>query len=321
MPLVTDSSYHAPFWMQNAHFSTIYPSTLRRVAGITYTRERLELADGDFLDIDWSFAHQPHSSNPPLALLTHGYLGNSTRQYMLGAVRAFNEAGFDALAWNHRGLSGEANRLEKMTTHGSTDDLAEVVHYALAKGYTSISLVGFSKGGNLALKYAGEQGSQLSNCIQSLVAVSTPTDMPGSMAACRGTFYEWYFLRKLRKFLSTRKHLIDQQLYAQFDRYRTLDDFSNEYISPFFGWKDYAEATSALPYLPNIRVRSLLLNAQNDPILSPSCSPKTLARQSDYLWLETPRLGGHCGFYEASKDGLYWVDRRIVNFVQQESKL
>ncbi len=324
MPLIKESSYQAPSWIRNPHVSTIYPSSFRRVHGIRYSRERLELNDGDFLDLDWSHAavQNEHnqlasSSDKPLVIFSHGYLGNSTRQYILGSVKAFNQAGYDALVWNHRGLSGTCNRLEKITTHGSTDELEEVISYALTKSYTELILIGFSKGGNQLLKYAGESGSAIPKAVKAMVAISSPTDMVGSMAACRGTFYEWYFLKKLRKFMTLRQHLIDPKQYAEFARYRTLDDFTNEYVSPFFGWSNYAEATSALPYLSTIQVPTLLLNAQNDPILSPSCSPEEMARHSDYLWLETPRLGGHCGFYEQSSDGIYWVDRRTVEFVSE----
>ncbi|PKK37763.1 hypothetical protein BWI96_04665 [Siphonobacter sp. SORGH_AS_0500] len=324
MPLITHSSYKAPKGFRNPHLSTIYPSTFRRVQGVTYVRERLELTDGDFLDLDWSYATGDHLDNTlisstkrPLAIISHGYLGNTTRHYVLGGVKSFNLAGYDTLAWNHRGLGGTCNRLEKITTHGSTDELKEIISYALTRGYTFLILVGYSKGGNQILKYAGELGAALPKAIEAMVAISTPTDMAGSMAVCRGTFYEWYFMRKLRKFMATRQHLIPPTQYAEFARYRTLDDFTNEYVSPLLGWKNYAEATSALPFVEHIQVPTLLLNAQNDPILSPSCSPEALARKSDYLWLETPQMGGHCGFYEKTTDGLCWADRRSVEFVSQ----
>ena len=331
MPILETSAYVAPRFMRNAHFSTVFASAYRRVTGVSYTRERLELPDGDFLDLDWSqgaggegqganagvnllLAPRPQ----PLAILTHGYLGSTTRQYMRGAAKAFNAAGYDVLAWNHRGLSGEANRTERVTTHGSTDDLGAVVNHALARGYTHVVLVGFSKGGNLTLKYLGELGEKAPAAIRSAVAISVPTDLDGSWAACRGTFYEWYFTKKLRDFMTARQTVIPPERFREFSRFRTLDDYTTEYIAPLFGWKDYrdyCEQCSALPYLRNVRVPSLLLNAQNDPVLSESCSPAELARQSDFVFLETPTHGGHCGFYEKSTDELYWMDRRAVAFV------
>jgi predicted alpha/beta-fold hydrolase len=338
MPILEHSAYVAPRLMRNAHVSTVFASTYRRVSGVHYTRERLELPDGDFLDLDWSVSSSQlavHSSqiensdfafsvncelptvNSKLAILTHGYLGSASRQYMLGAAKAFNAAGYDVLAWNHRGLGGEANRTERVTTHGSTDDLGAVVSHALRRGYADLALVGFSKGGNLTLKYLGELGEATPTAIRAAVAISVPTDLDGSWAACRGTFYEWYFTKKLRQFMAARQAVIPPERFREFARFRTLDDYTTEYIAPLFGWKDYrdyCEQCSALPYLRTIRVPSLILNAQNDPVLSESCSPADLARQSDFVFLETPTYGGHCGFYEKSTDELYWMDRRAVEF-------
>lgn len=337
MPLVDPSSYRASPWMRHAHASTILPNSFRRVQGIQYQRERLELPDGDFLDLDWNVSSMtsehvpmtnesnstgrwsPATGHCKLALLTHGYLGSSTRQYMLGAVKAFRRTGYDVLAWNHRGLGGEPNRLEIMTTHGSTHDLAAVIDHARARGYQSITLVGFSKGGNLALKYAGELGTNLPTAIRSVVAVSVPCDLRGSWDACRGTFYGWYFQRKLHQFMRYRKALIPPERFRELARLRTLDEYTNHYVAPLYGWRDwqeYCERCAALPYLPAITVPTLILNAQNDPVLSPGCSPVELARTSDHLFVETPRYGGHCGFYERAADGLYWVDRRVVAFAE-----
>jgi hypothetical protein len=321
--------------MRPAHVSTVAPNFFRRVQDIQYQRERLELKDGDFLDLDWALMtnDQLPVTNSKLAianwslvtghcklvLLTHGYLGSSTRQYMLGAAKAFRAAGYDVLAWNHRGLGGEPNRLEIMTTHGSTDDLAAVIDHALARGYSSITLVGFSKGGNLALKYAGERGTDLSAAIRSVVAVSVPCDLRGSWDACRGTFYGWYFRRKLEQFMQHRRAVIPPERFRELARFRTLDEVTDHYVAPLYGWRnwqEYCERCAALPYLSSIRVPALILNAQNDPVLSPGCSPVELARTSDTLFVETPRYGGHCGFYEKSADGLFWVERRMVEFAE-----
>ena len=131
MPIIKPT-YKAPLLFQNPHISTLYASVLRRVEGVNYIRERLNLSDGDFVDLDWSFgfAQLPNINTPPpgagglsLVIITHGFLGNSQRQYVRGTVKAFNENGWDALGWNHRGLGGEPNLLEKMTTHGSTMEL------------------------------------------------------------------------------------------------------------------------------------------------------------------------------------------------------
>jgi len=330
MPVIETSAYRAPRLLRGGHLSTLLPSVARRVRGVTYVRERLDLPDGDFVDLDWSKCgagignegfEKFHNPQPPirnLVILTHGYLGNSTRPYMLGAAKAFNAAGYDALAWSHRGLSGELNRLPKLTTHGSTEELAAIVPHSLAKGYTRLVLLGFSKGGNMTLKYAGELGANLPPEVQSVMAISVPADMVGSVGAFRGSFYERHFSRKMQKFIAFRQPLFSPTDFPDVARLRSLDDLTTHYVAPimgFSGHRAYYEQTSSLPVLNNIRVPTLILNAQNDPVLSESCSPRDLARNSDFLFLETPTFGGHCGFYEKSSDDLYWMDRRAVEFV------
>ena len=340
MPIVETSAYRAPLWMRHRHLSTLIPNSFRRVDGVTYQRERITIWDGDFLDLDWSFSmtsdHLPVTNEKALRLdraanrcislvtghrslviVTHGYLGNSTRPYVLGAAKAFNQAGWDVLAWNMRGLSGEMNRLEKVTTHGASDDLEAVIHHAQRKGYTRIALVGFSKGGNITLKYAGEQGDALPPAIKSVVAISVPCDLTGSVEAFRG-FYEWYFVRKLKAFTSLRRELIPADVFGELAPYQSLDEFTTHYFGPLHGYRDardYYTRCSSLPVLHRIMVPTLILNAQNDPVLSQSCSPRDVARCSDWVFLETPEHGGHCGFYEANSDGLYWMDKRAVDFI------
>jgi uncharacterized protein len=316
MPIIT-STYHPSFIWRNPHVSTIYPSAFRKVLGVNYTRERLELSDGDFLDLDWS---KSSDSNPKLAILSHGFLGNTTRPYLLGGVKAFNSDNYDVLAWNHRGLGGENNRFEKITIHGSSDDLEEVISNALSKKqYAEIILVGYSKGGNISLKYAGEKGKNIPSEIRKIVAISSPTDLQGSVDVMgKDGFYTERFKSKLLKFLLNRPELIDNKTLKEFPKFKYLDDFTDNYIAPLSGFKDardYYDKCAAIHVVDKIRVPTLILNAQNDPVLSESCALLNFAKTSDYIFSEMPKHGGHCGFYMPNSDGLYWGDRRMMEFV------
>ena len=321
MPLI-ESKYKAPnFLFRNRHFSTVFPSMFRKVKGINYQRERLEIPDGDFLDLDWSFANQYAGTKPKIAILTHGLLGDSKRGYMLGCVKAFNLAGWDVLAWNHRGLSGEPNRLERMTIHGSSDELGFVIDHAIKKGYEHLSLVGFSKGGNISLKYAGEKGDNILPQIKSVVAISAPCDVYDSVLVMSPKgFYSNIFRDKIKKFLKGRTHLVNPKKIKEMKNYQTLDEYTGGYIAPLHGFKDakdYYQQVSCYPVLHNIRVPSLLLNSIDDPVLSEKCAAKDIAVNSKFLFVETPQHGGHCGFYEANENGLYWSDKRIVEFAEK----
>ena len=106
MPLIVESSYRPPAYLLNGHWETIIPSTFRKITDVAYQRERLELADGDFLDLDWL-----KQSSAKLVIISHGLEGSSERHYAKGMAKFFYRHGWDALAWNCRGCSGEMNRL------------------------------------------------------------------------------------------------------------------------------------------------------------------------------------------------------------------
>lgn len=319
MPILQSSYLPSRIW-RNPHVSTIYPSAFRKVNGVNYTRERLELSDGDFLDLDWS---ESSKNNPKLAIFTHGFLGNSTRPYVLGGVKAFNSVNYDALAWNHRGLGGENNRFEKITTHGSSEDLAEVINYVLSKKqYTEIILVGYSKGGNISMKYAGEKAENIPSEIKKIIAISSPTDLQGSVDVMgKNGFYTERFKTKLIKFLLNRSELIDNQILKDFSKFKYLDDFTDNYIAPLHGFKngrDYYEQCAAISVVNKIKIPTFILNAKNDPVLSESCAMLDVAKYSDYIFTEVPNHGGHCGFYQPNSDGIYWGDKRIIEFVGKD---
>lgn len=318
MPVLPQPRYRPPAHQWNRHLQTILPNVFRRVEGVQYVRERLELPDSDFLDLDWSYAHASKPTTQ-LAILTHGLLGNAQRGYMFGMARALNRAGWDVLAWNMRGLSGEPNRLERMTTHGGSDDLAQVIDFVLReKSYKDLSLIGFSKGGNISLKYVGERENSIPTAVKSVVAISAPCDVLGSVHAMgNNSLYALMFRDKLKAFLQTKEKIIGSEKLRKILSYRTLMEVTERYIAPLHGFssaEDYCLRCSALPYLSQIRVPSLLLNALNDPVLSLSCSPYEIAEQSDYLFLETPRLGGHVGFSHFNDENT-WAERRTLEFL------
>ncbi|MBT8185738.1 MAG: alpha/beta fold hydrolase, partial [Eudoraea sp.] len=170
MPLV-NSDYNPPLLFKNGHFSTVYSGLFRKVNGLEQHRERLELPDGDFIDLDWSFSGL--ASNK-LVILLHGLEGNGQRPYITGSAKAFLNKGYDACAVNFRGCSGETNRLYRSYHSGATRDLDDLMNHLLKmRKYQEIYIKGFSLGGNLALKYIGEQ-KVLPPELRAVIAVSVP---------------------------------------------------------------------------------------------------------------------------------------------------
>ena len=121
MPVIPHSSYPGPpAYLRNGHLQTVVPSVFRKVKGVDYERERLELPDGDFLDLDWL-----DSRSKRLLIVTHGLEGDSHRHYVKGTAKLFSAAGWDVLAWNCRSCSGEMNRAFRLYNHGEMATLPQ----------------------------------------------------------------------------------------------------------------------------------------------------------------------------------------------------
>jgi len=323
MPLIKNTTYQSPRWLINRHWQTIYPNIFRSVKGVQYQRERLDTPDGDFLDLDWwrSVSKKPKR----LVILSHGLEGNSQRAYIKGMARAFYQNDWGVLAWNMRGCSGEANRLLCAYHSGFTIDLATVIAHVLALGdYEEIALVGFSLGGNLTLKYLGEQGGNLSSKITRAVTFSTPLDLSSCAAELRkrhNFVYSRRFLKSLKQKVKTKMvqfpGALDQAILKHM---KTLPDFDELYTAPVSGFEsaqDYYTKSSALYFLDTIAIPTLIVNAQNDTFLAPPCYPQEQVARLDKVFLETPAQGGHCGFTPIGSKNIYWSEQRALAFVEQ----
>ena len=157
--------YPRPRLLFHPHIETIYPSLLRKVNLVAYERERISTPDQDFLDLDWL-----KQGSTKLVIISHGLEGNTSRPYVRGMAKAFYNAGYDVLAWNYRGCGEEMNRSLRFYHSGATDDLDYIIQHINKKNtHSEISLIGFSLGGNLTLKYLGERGKQLQSIIKRAV--------------------------------------------------------------------------------------------------------------------------------------------------------
>ncbi|MDZ7647158.1 MAG: alpha/beta fold hydrolase [Cytophagales bacterium] len=313
MPLVESSAYQPPFFLFNNHVETIMPSIFRTVPG-SYTRERIELHDGDFLDLDWF-----SKSGNKLVIVSHGLEGNSERHYAKGMAAYFFKQGWDAVAWNCRGCSGEINRLPRFYHHGATDDLAAVVDYAVEKNYKHIALVGFSMGGSMTLKYLGEQG--IHTKIKSATVFSVPCHLGSSASELEkpaNKFYLQRFLKKLEKKMLAKSHLFPELISIKgFKNISSFREFDNRYTAPLHGFADaddfYSKASCG-PYLSTIQTPALIVNAINDPFLPEACYPYALAKDHASVHLETPNKGGHVGFSLKTLSE-NWMEKRAFEFI------
>ncbi len=323
MPFVTPSSYQPPIYLRNGHLQTIVPSLFRPCDAGLYQRERIDTEDGDFLDLDWSRVGSRH-----LGIISHGLEGNSHRPYMVGMARKLNQNGWDALAWNYRSCSGEINRKLRFYHNGSIDDLDTVVRHALRdQRYEKIVLVGFSLGGNLTLVYLGSPDVQPPRQVVGAAVFSVPCDLAASaavLATAQCKPYMRNFLSSLHQKIRAKMQLMPGRIDdSGFHHIKNFKHYDDRYTAPLHGFKsaeDYWEKCSSRAYIPNIRVPALIVNAQDDPFLADECYPVKAASESPYIYLETPRSGGHVGFIEFNGDNSYWSENRAMNFMQHLPK-
>ena len=313
MPLISKSDYNPMFLFSNAHFQTIYPPLFRKVKGVNYVRERIFTPDRDFIDLDWSKVGADRA-----VIVSHGLEGHSRRSYVLGMIKAFNTRGWDGIAFNFRGCSGEPNRLLRSYHCGATEDLHTVVSHVIEKtGYSCISLVGFSVGGNLTLMYLGEKNDILPSLIKSAAAVSVPCDLESSSKKLAQRSNMLYMKRFLKMCHNKMKIMPGKINDANYDSIKTFEDFDNRYTAPIHGFlnaKDYWSKCSCKQYLDGINIPTLLINAQNDPFLGEACYPLEEARNNPYLFFEMPKSGGHVGFVDFKSNGEYWHETKIAAF-------
>ncbi|EGB16539.1 alpha/beta hydrolase fold protein [Pseudodesulfovibrio mercurii] len=321
MPVLPIPDYRPPFPFASGHLATLYPPLFRLTPLTAPEPERVELADSDFLDLDWHRSRTGETNR--LVIVSHGLEGNARRKYTLGMAVMANALGWDAACWTQRGCGDEPNRLPRCYHSGETNDLHEIVLHCLATGrYDKIVLIGFSMGGNQILKYLGEDPDRVPAQVAGAVAFSTPCDLDAAerVISAHRVYFE-YFMRGLREKMREKGERFPEVVDAsQLKGIRTLREFDNRFTAPIGGFADaadyYAKASS-LQFLRAIRVPTLLVNAQNDPFLTPSCFPVTEAMSNASLFLEMPLYGGHVGFVAKDRDNVYWSERRAETFLRE----
>ncbi|MEM8895109.1 MAG: alpha/beta fold hydrolase [Bacteroidota bacterium] len=320
MPYIESSNYRGPKVLFNGHMQTVIPAGLRRVKGYpSLNRERINTWDNDFLDLDWARA-----SNSKLVIISHGLEGNSTRPYMLGMIKAFCGSEYDILAWNYRGCSGEMNRAPRLYHSGATDDLSFVISHAINKGYKDILLVGFSLGGNLTLKYLGEETTECHPEVKGGVVFSVPLDLHACSVQINrkeNYIYSARFTRSLKRKVLDKSAQYPELLDAsKLPQMKTVYDYDEHYTAPFHGFEnaiDYYTKCSSKFFLPGIKVPTLVVNAANDPFLAGDCFNPRLFEDLDQVYFELPQDGGHCGFASYKDGGMFWSEKRALAFAQE----
>jgi uncharacterized protein len=195
-------------------------------------------------------------------------------------------------------------------------------HVLEAYDYDELALIGFSLGGNVVLKYLGEQTRQVNARLKAAAVLSAPCDLAcsaGKMAEPQNALYMKRFMHELHKKIRLKMQLFPGKIDDRdFQRIRTFKEFDDRYTAPLHGFKsalDYWAKASSKPYLTDIAVPTLLVNALDDPFLTPACYPYHEALSNPCFFLETPGSGGHIGFVSFHPSGEYWSESRAIEFL------
>lgn len=321
--MIINSSFKPAWWLTNAHAQTVYATLTRRIKAPIDSVERFELPDGDFIDLAW--AVNGLSLDAPLVIFLHGLGGGVDSTYVAGQLRAYNRCGWRGVLMHFRGASKEPNRMARAYHSGDTADLNCLINMLSDREpNTKKALVGVSMGGNVALKWLGENPSQ--TAVHAAVAISVPYQL-GRVAdrVNQGfsRFYQAHLLQRLREVLLRKLDKYGESLplsRRDIESARCFWTFDEKITAPLNGFSHvhaYYREASSRQFIANITIPTLLIHSLDDPFMTPAVVPHA-DELSAQVTLELSARGGHVGFIAGSVPGkpIYWLDQRVPEFLE-----
>jgi predicted alpha/beta-fold hydrolase len=306
------------WWCRGPHLQTLWPYLFRRTPRVALRRERLELPDGDFLDLDWTL-----NNSGPIVIVLHGLEGSSDSKYARGLLKAVHNHGWRGVVMHFRGCSGEPNRLPRSYHSGETSDLAYVVNLLHQREPdVPLFVVGFSLGGNVLLKWLGEVGNQAP--IKAAVAVSVPFLLGESAKRLDQGFsrvYQWGLMRSMRNAVAEKRRRMKLPLKIEdlsaLRTFRDFDEHVTAVLHGFTGADDYYARSSSRQYLKGIQMPTLIVQSRDDPFMTDAVIPQS-GGLSPAIELELYDSGGHVGFVMGGClwSTEYWLERRILRYAK-----
>ncbi len=321
MPIIK-SDFKPAWWLRGAHQQTTWATIFRKVPELEITNERLELDDGDFLDLAWS-----GSKDGEIVLILHGLEGNKDSPYAKGIMHTLSSAGYRCCLIHFRGCSDEPNRLPRSYHSGDTGDLQQVVDHIQKYLQRKIfAAIGYSLGGNALLKWMGEKGDDAE--VNTAVGISVPFTLHHAaerMAKGLSRSYEKHLVSRLQEKYRQKFSDTPSPLDIEIDQMETFFLFDDQVTAPLHGFKDvndYYEKSSCAQFLQHITKPTLILHAKDDPFMWPSSVPAENELSAD-VRLELSEKGGHVGFISGTLPwkSEYWLDQRILAWLSSQKEM
>jgi uncharacterized protein len=269
---------------------------------------------------------QPERRAHPVLIALHGLEGSSEAHYILGITEKAFAAGFNVVRLNQRNCGGTEHLCNTLYHSGLTADPVAVIHELIGSdGIDRLVVAGYSLGGNLALKLAGDFGDAVPGALRAVCAVSPVLDLEACVRALErpaNALYQWNFVRNLKARMRRKARLFPERFSLEpLSRIRTVRQFDELYTAPHFGFAgatDYYHRASALRVVDRIRVPALVLTAADDPFVPSEPFSDAAVTGNPNITLRISQHGGHCAFVGAPEDGDdgYWAERMIVRFAR-----
>ena len=306
--------------LANSHLNTILPLYITQAIKPEYTRERLITPDNDFIDLDWI---NKDLVDRPIVVLFHGTEGNSKSHYARRIMFYLEEIGWRGVVPHFRGCSEELNVQPRFYHAGDFTDMIWVLEQIKKSTHREIFAVGVSLGGNALLKFLGENPTQ--TLINAAMAISVPFDLNETVKTLDHGFNKRVYVKNflqtlLPKMQEYAKQFTDIEIPDH--KIDTLDEFNSTYICQFYDFKDtkdYYTQTSCRRFLKDIKVPTLILQAENDPMIPIKAWPNKSELSPSTRFVGT-KTGGHAGFINLTKhykDAILKMPRFMIQYFNQ----
>ncbi|HKP84696.1 MAG TPA: alpha/beta fold hydrolase [Blastocatellia bacterium] len=312
--------------LKNGHAQTLAGTLIRRRFKLVPENAEARLFDvAPGVQVLARCSWQEGRESNPTLLISHGMEGSTESRYMLGTAEKALGAGFNVVRVNFRNCGGTEHLTRTLYHAGLTDDIRQIIAELIERDRLSeIYLAGFSLGGNVVLKLAGEYAEKAPPQLRGVVAVSPSIDLASCADAIEmrsNLIYQFKFIRSLRSRLRRKARLFPDQYDASHLRgVWTIRKFDDVYTAPHMGFRNvahYYERASALPFINRIAAPSLIIHAKDDPFIPFAPFERPEVATNPNVALLAPDNGGHVGFVSANNDGdkRFWAEAMVVEFI------
>jgi predicted alpha/beta-fold hydrolase len=269
---------------------------------------------------------QPDRHNHATVVIWHGMEGSAKSIYMIASADKAFRAGFNVVRVNFRNCGGTEHLTPTLYHGGLSDDLRVVVNQLIENdGLKRIFLLGFSLGGNMVLKLAGEYGEEAPSEVVAACVISPSVDLEAAaelILSRRNWLYHKQFMRSLKKRMRLKQKLFpDRYDLSRLPRIRNIREFDEEFTSVasgFLNCSDYYYRASSIRVVPQIRLPTLIIHAHDDPFIPFEPLRAAMFSENPYLMLIGTERGGHVAFISATNttEDRFWAENRAVEFFQ-----